>query len=204
MNLDERRKALLRLVQEYRDRECRRILADARKEAAELRRQSFHKQRALLHSRIVAEQSRARVRIQAARAERATQGRWASEKRNLELLQAAWPLVRERLVARWRVSEQRRRWTETYLRRALDLLPGGRWTIRHAPEWCDRERREALAELTEVLGQPPRFQSEEGMEAGLIIESGAAALDASLRGLLQDRAGLEARLLALVAGRARS
>ena len=34
MNLDERQKALLRLVQEYRDRECRRILADARKDSS--------------------------------------------------------------------------------------------------------------------------------------------------------------------------
>ena len=199
MNLDERQKGLLRLVEDYREQECGRILAAARQEAAELVRQSFHKQRGHLHSRVVAERSRAQARIRAARAEQATQERQISEHMNLELLKSAWPLLRERLLAHWQVPEQRGRWAETYLRRALDLLPHGRWTVRHAPEWRDRERGGLLAELTEVLGQAPGFQSEGGIEAGLIVASGGAMLDASLRGLLQDRTGLEARLLALVA-----
>lgn len=199
MNLDERQKGLLRLVEDYREQECGRILAAARQEAAELVRQSFHKQRGHLHSRVVAERSRAQARIQAARAEQATQERRTGEVETLELLKSAWPLLRERLLARWQVPEQRRRWVETYLHRALDLLPHGRWTVRHAPEWREPERRDLLAELTEILGQPPGVQSEGGIEAGLIVESGGAVLDVSLRGLLQDRTRLEARLLALFA-----
>ena len=39
-------------------------------------------------------------------------------------------------------------------------------------------------ELTERLGQA-RFQSEGGIEAGLIVECGGAVLDASLQGLLR-------------------
>jgi len=199
MNLRERQEGLLRLVDEYREQECRRVLTEARKEAAELRRQSFRKQRTYLHSRILAERSRIRSRIQAAQAEQVTRERWTREQRNLELLQSAWPLVRERLLAYWRVSEPRRRWAETYLHRALDLLPPGRWTVRHAPEWCEQERRGILAELTEVLGQIPRLKGESSIEAGLIVESGSSVLDASLQGLLQDRTRLEARLLALLA-----
>jgi hypothetical protein len=107
-------------------------------------------------------------------------------------------LLRERLLARWRVPEQRQRWAECYLRQALDLLPRARWTVRHAPEWRERERQGIAAELTGRLGQTPRFQSEGGIEAGLIVESGGAVLDASLEGLLLDRSRLESRLLALV------
>lgn len=199
MNLSERQEGLLRLVDEYREQECLRVLGAARKEAAELRRQSFRKQRAYLHGRVLAERNRARSRIEAARAEQMTRERWIRERRNLELLQSAWPLVRERLLAHWRVSEQRRRWAETYLHRALEVLPRGRWTVRHAPEWREQERQEVLAELTQVLGQAPRFQSEGDIEAGLIVESRGAVLDASLSGLLQDRKRLEARLLALLA-----
>jgi hypothetical protein len=199
VNLDERQQGLLKLVEDYREQECGRILAAARQEAAELRTQSFRKQRARLHSRIVAERSRARLRIQAARAELATRERWTSERTNLELLQTAWPLLRERLLARWRVPEQRQRWAGTYLRQAIALLPRARWTVRHAPEWRESERREIGAELAERLGEAPRFQSDGGIEAGLIIECGGAVLDASLRGLLQDRARLESRLLALIA-----
>lgn len=199
MNLGERQEGLLKLVEEYRDQECQRILAAARQEAADLRRQSFRKHRAHLHSQVLAERSCARARIQAARAERATRDRLVGEVKNLALLRSAWPLLRERLVVRWRSPEQRRRWTETHLRRALDLLPHGHWTVHHAPGWSDEEQRELLAELTNVLGQAPRLRREANIEAGLIIDSGGALLDASLGGLLQDRSRLEARLLALLA-----
>lgn len=202
MNLAERQRGLLRLVADYREQECRRLLAAAREEAAEIRRQSFRKQRAYLHNYVLAERSRARAEIQAARAEQRTRERGVSERRSLELLQAALPMLRERLLQRWRVPEQRRRWTETYLHRALDLLAHGGWTVRHAAEWHDGERAELRAELTEILGQEPSFRCETAIEAGLIVESGGAVLDASLRGLLQDRTRLEARLLALLAAEA--
>jgi hypothetical protein len=198
MNFDERRNGLLDLVAEYREQECQRILAAARQEALGLTGQSFRKERAQLHDRVVAERSRARGLIQAARAERATRERRGSERTSLDLLDLAWPLLRERLLARWRVPEQRRRWTASYLHRALDLLPRGRWTIRHAPEWQEAEQREIAQEVTERLGQAPEFQSEGGIEAGLIVECTGAMLDASLRGLIQDRSRLESRLLALI------
>ena len=198
MNLREREKGLLRMVEDHRERECRRLMEAAREEAEELRRQSFRKQRAHLHTRVLAERSRARAMVQGARAERATRMRQISEVRNLALLETAWPLLRERLAARWRTPEQRRRWTQTYLRRALSLLPKGRWTVRHAPGWTEEEREETLADLEDALDRVPRFRSEAGIEAGLIVESDGAVLDASLNGLLQDRTRLEARLLALI------
>ena len=199
MNLRERQKGLLKLVDDYRDRECHRLLEAAMDQAEELKSQAFRKQRSHLHTRVLAERSRARERILGARAERATQKRLASEVRNLTLLQTAWPLLHERLAARWQIPEQRRLWADTYLRRALVLLPSGRWTVRHAPGWTDQERGAILSGLQDELGQVPRFRSEAGIEAGLIVESDGAVLDASLGGLLQDRTRLEARLLALIA-----
>lgn len=199
MNLDERRRALLRLVQDYRDQECRRILEAARHEAAGILRHSYGAGRAHLHERIVAERNRARARILAARADQATRVRFADERRKFELLASAWPLVRERLLAQWQRPEPRRLWVRTYLRRALELLPEGHWRVRHAPEWSDAERAGVLAELPEVAAQDARFKRDAGIEAGLVVSSRGALLDASLQGLLSDREGLEARLLALIA-----
>lgn len=204
MNLEERRRGLLKLVSDYREQECRRILDAAGKEAHEITKQAFRKERARLHDRVVAERSRARSLIQSARAEHATQERWTSERRSLDLLELAWPLLRERLLASWRVPGQRRRWVARYLHQAIDLLPPSHWTVLHAPEWREEERQDIAAELAERLGHAPRFQSEGGLEAGLIIESGGAVLDASLQGLVRDRSGLESRLLALVAGEGRA
>lgn len=197
MNLVDRQKGLLKLVEDYREQECRRILGAAQQDAEQLLRKTYRRERAQFHKRVAAERSRAQALIQAARAERATRARWLSERTSLDLLESAWPLLRERLLARWRVPEQRQRWASCYLHRALDLLPRSRWTVRHAPEWREPERQSVATELTEHLGQSPRFQSEGRIQAGLIVESGGAVLDASLEGLLQDRAHLESRLLAL-------
>jgi len=199
MNLEERRQALLRLVTDYRDGECRRILETARRQAAEILAQGYARGRARLHRQVLAERSRARARILAARAEQATRARLAEERRKFALLESAWPLVQDRLLAEWQRPPSRRRWTLTYLHRALELLPQGRWTVRHAPEWSDAERAEVLAELPQVARQQPSFGRDPDMRAGLVVRGLGAVLDASLPGLLADRDRLEARLLALVA-----
>jgi hypothetical protein len=198
MKLEDRRKALLLVVQEYREQECRRLLDAAQAEAAGLIRDTFRKQRSLLHNRVVAERARAQARIQAARAERATRDRRRTEQASIVLLEAAWPLLRARLADLWSVPERRRAWTERYLRRGLELLPRGRWEVRHAAAWSESERGDAVQELSRRLGRSPRFETDGGMEAGLIIACEGAVLDASLEGLLRDRQRLEARLLALL------
>ena len=75
MNIDEREQGLLKLVADYREQECQRILGEAEAQARALRRQAFARQRVALHQRIIAERSRAQSLIQAAEAERATRAR---------------------------------------------------------------------------------------------------------------------------------
>ena len=198
MKLEERQKGLLALVEEYREQECRKILDAARAEASELVAHAYRKERAHLHTRVVAERSRAQARIQAARAERATRERWSSERASLGLLGAAWPRLRELLAARWRDAEGRRNWTRRYLVQAQVLLPTGRWEIRHALEWDADERESSAVDLSRRLGTAPRFETDGRIAAGLIVSCQGAVLDASLDGLMRDRARLEARLLALL------
>jgi len=199
MKLEDRQAGLLKLVEQYRDQECARLLDAARAEAKALIAETFRKERAFLHGRIVGERSRALARIQAARAERATRERWSSERTSLGLLGSAWPRLRERMVARWADPAGRQVWADRYLREALLVLPKGRWEIRHAADWSEAERREPTAGLTGRLGRSPRFETDGRIAAGLIIACEGAVLDASLDGLLRDRARLEARLLALLA-----
>ena len=198
MRLEDRREGLLKLVGEYRDRECARVLDAARAEARELIAETYRREREQLHGRVLAERKRAKARIQAARAERDSRERSSGERANLRLLDAAWPQLRARLSARWRDREARRIWVAGYLARARELLPSGRWTVRHAPGWGLSERELAVAELTRHLGQAPRIEIDAGMEAGVVVLCRGAVLDASLDGLLRDRTRLEARLLALI------
>ena len=197
MKLEERREGLLALVEGYRERECRRILQEARSQARERLRQVYRRERAHLHRQVVAERGRAWTRLQVAFAEEATRERRASERASEELLAAAWPRLRERLVECWRDPARRQRWASHYLRQGLTRLPRGLWTVRHAAGWAEDERRDLAAELTAVLGQEPRFRTDAAIAAGLIVEGSGAVLDASLEGLLRDRPRLEGRLLAL-------
>jgi vacuolar-type H+-ATPase subunit H len=203
MKLEEREKRLRKLVEDYRDEESRRILDGAQQEAAELVRHAYEAGRARLHECVIAERSRAEARIQAARAERATRERRRSEQYSVDLLEAAWPMLRARLLARWRDKDGRQRWTEHYLNEALRVLPQGEWTIRHARELSGEEQQAATMGLTDALGRAARFRTDRGIEAGLVVAGGGAVLDASLEGLLRDRSQLEARLLALVEAEAR-
>lgn len=198
MNLDEREKALLKLVADYREQECRRLLDAARSEARALLTAAWHRERAHLHTRVVAERARAQARIQAARAERATRERWLHDRTHADLLAAAWPRLRAVLLERWRDPAGRDQWVRSHLDQALRVLPPGDWMVRHAREWSEDERREAAERVAAVLGRMPRFQTDGGIEAGLALESGGAVLDATLDGLLRDRVRLEARLLALI------
>jgi hypothetical protein len=197
MNTEERERALLALVHDERDKACRQLLAEAAARAAAITREAFRRERALLHQRVVTERSRAEGLLRAAAAERATAERRRGEAADADLLAAAWPRLCEQLAERWAVAASRRLWVDTTLAQALRRLPHTRWTIRHAAGWPEEERAAALARLAAAGLPEPALRADGDVAAGLVVVAGGAVLDMSLAGLLQDRARIEARLLAL-------
>ncbi len=208
MNSDEREQGLLKLVGDYREQECRRILGEAEGRARELRRMAFARQRVALHQSIIAERARAQSLIQAAEAERATRERRRSEQRDAALMRAAWPLLQQALVARWQAADTRRRWVALAFGEASRRLPADGWLVRHPAAWSALELEpSAESAQGDVLGmdaletddqpEPPRFIVDDTIVAGLIISAGGAELDMSLGGLLRDRARIDARMIAI-------
>jgi hypothetical protein len=196
MNLEEREQGLLKLVEDYRDTECRALLDTARAEAQGLIKRTYLSERARLHQRVVSERAGARSRIHAAQAERDTRERAGGERANAALLDAAWPRLHETLMARWQDPAARDAWIDSVVAEAERLLPKGPWTLRHADapaaDW------QALAvTLATRLGHEPRLVADQSLAAGLRIECAGAVLDGSLEGLLRDRGRIESRLLAL-------
>ena len=200
MTLEERELALLKLVADQRDEACRRALAEAEQKARETLRQAHRKERAHLHRRILDERARIQARIQAVEAERVTRERRQQARSSARVLEEAWPLLQLGLRQRWQDADGRRAWVARCVRQALGSLPAGAWILRHAPGWPPAEQQAVREELGRALGVEPQLRSDTDIEAGLIIDSGGACLDGSLRGLLADRQRLEARLLALLAG----
>ncbi len=198
MNLDERAQGLLKLVESYREAECRSLLEAARQEAALLIGRTYRQERARLHQRVLAERTGARERIQAARAERDTRQRAGGERASARILAVAWPRLEAALLERWQNAAGRQAWVQGVLGQARRLLPRGVWTLRHAPDWPEREWRALGSTLNAELGSEPRLVADGSISAGLAIEGAGATLDASLEGLLKDRTRIEARLLALL------
>jgi hypothetical protein len=197
MNTDEREQALLRLVQEERDKACRQVLAEADARARALKRDAYRRERAALHERIAAERQRAEGLLRAAAAERATAERRLGEQADARLIAAAWPALRAQLAERWANAGTRGQWVSTALAQARRRLPHSAWTIRHAAGWPQAERDTALAGLAADGTPAPILRADGDISAGLVIAAGGAMLDMSLEGLLRDRAQVEARLLAL-------
>lgn len=198
MNLEEREQGLLRLVEAYRESECRSLLEAAHQEAASLVARVYRDERARLHQRVLAERSGARERIQAARAERDTRQRASVERASVQILAFAWPRLQQALAARWSDPLERRPWVRGLVDQARRVLPRGVWTLRHAPSWPEPERQALARTLTLELGAEPRLIADDKISAGLAIETAGGVLDGTLEGLLKDRARVEARLLALL------
>lgn len=203
MRLGEREQGLIRLIEQYRDEECRERLEQAQTRASALLREVYRRERAYLHEQIEAERQRARSRIEAARADHRTRLRRRGERAQARVLEAAWPRLRTALLARWHSVQGRRGWVEHALRLAGGVLPppraGEHWVVHHAPEWLAAERQAVSAALELGLNRQPRFYADRDLVAGVRITCGGAQLDATLAGLLRDRPRLEARLLALLA-----
>ena len=198
MTLEDRERRLLELVDEHREGECRRLLKRAEEEARALVRQAYGNARRRAGRLAAAERLRARGRIEAAKAEKATRDRMSRERRQLALLETAWPRLEAALLRRWRQPADRRRWLEQAMDLARRVLPGPLWSIRHAADVGPDEQAALAGELAPGLVQPPEVRPDLGIRAGLVIRSGDAVLDATLDALLADRRSLEARLLAIL------
>ena len=196
MSLEDQEQALLGLVEDFRRAECQRLREKARREAATLLRQARQEARARVHRAIMRERETAASRIRAAQAALEARRRVSRQRRSMALLAAAWPRLAPALRARWQTVDGRRTWVDAALRQALQQLPAGHWKIRCPQGWPQDERDDVVVGLTQRLGEAPELLSDATVEAGLVIESGAACLDASLKGLLADRESIEARILA--------
>lgn len=198
MNVAEREQELLGLVRDYQEGECARLLEAALREGDRLIGEAWKEGRRRLHRVVTEERESAQSRVRSAEAELSTRRRMHEQRSNLALLNEAWTGVQAELLRQWTDAEGRRHWVGQVLAEAAASLPPGRRTLEYPQGWAEAERRAAVEALTLPDGTPPQQVEDPRLEAGLVVTSGHARLDASLRGLLTDRTTVEARLLALL------
>jgi len=198
LTLEQRTTALLALVEEYRARRCAELLDPARSQARALLRDARAEGRQRVHTTISEARQRLAGEVGAAQARLATERRLVEQRHSVRVLQQAWSALRDALRARWREADARRRWIDAHLARALRVLPGGHWQVEFAAGWADAERESFAARIAAAGVTGATWQAREDIDGGVRIRAGNNVVDATIDGLLADRAALEGRLLDLL------
>lgn len=194
-NVERQMQALLTLLEEDRRRQCDALIADAQARARSVVQEAHRDARARIRDAFAVERQRQDEQIKAAAASLQTEHRLSDQERLAELLRLAWQMLPESLLERWKDPGRRRKWVEQVIDMAHRLLPHEMWTLRVAPGWPAEERDEALQSVARRLGYTPGCSEDPDIQAGLLIIAAGNRLDATLGGLLGDRASIESRLL---------
>lgn len=200
MNLEQRTAALLAVVADARRERCAQLLAPARAQAQALVASALREARRRVRTAIDEERKRLALTQAAAAAQLATEQRLAQQRLAAERLRQGWEVLRAALAARWHDAAARRGWIDAHLAR----LPRpqaevtGAWTLTGPADWPAAES-EALAQALRARGAPAvRVVAEAQLGAGFRVQAGNNVLDATIDGLLADRAAVQGRLLQLI------
>ena len=195
MTLAARAMALIATVDQYRAERCAELLEPALAEARTIVRSALSDARRRVTTAIDEERKRLRRDVSAVEASLSTERRLVAQQRAVRQLGRAWTALRAALVSRWSDPVARGAWVGVHLARAIECLAhDAEWRIRYHAAWQDDERRTA-ADTLRARGIQAAFEPDPVLAAGFIVTCGHNVLDASLDGLLADRAGIEGRLL---------
>ena len=203
MSAERQTAALLQVIEEYRAARCQDVLAAARAQAARTIAQARAAAAKRLRAALAAERERRDGTIAAAAARLGTQRRLLQQRRLAAALRTAWARLEDELVARWDARATRDVWVTHVLAAARTSLPAqsratpfaGEWQVEHPLPWAAEERERAERRLAECGIDTVRFVARPDVRAGLRIRCGHNVLDATVMGLLADRASVEGRLL---------
>ena len=190
---------LLKIAEDYRVGRCRVLLAQARDETRAVLKAAHRAARRDLRALLTPERDRLAGAIAAAEARLLTRRRLCEQRRVAGMLQLAWPRLEQALRARWEAPAARAAWVTHHLAIALAALPAENWVIQHPQNWPAAECEEARQWLQAHGRAGARFAPDAGLRAGIRVACHWCTLDASLEGLLADRAQIEGWLLQYLA-----
>jgi hypothetical protein len=201
MSFARQTEALLRIAGDYQAERCRAMLERAKADWQAVVKTAHAEARRELRARLTPERERLAAELARAEARLVTRRRQRQQRGVSLLLRQAWPRLTQALRARWEQPEARAAWVARQLALARGLFPAAGWQIAHPESWPAEERALAERWLRQHGVPDARFVPDSALPAGIRIACGPNLLDASLDGLLADRAGIEGRLLFHLEGR---
>ncbi|MGB5277765.1 MAG: hypothetical protein WBO73_09650 [Gammaproteobacteria bacterium] len=189
---------LLGIVVENREKRCAEVREKAYREAREILKQAHARNRAHMHHHIDALREKYRLRVSSAIARNQTHLRHQHQKDDRAILDVAWPVLRQSMLALWHEPDTRRMWLDASIAAAAARLReyGGR--IEHPKDMGEDDMAWIKQQLPHGSGQAPVFSAEDTIEAGIRIIADGTVVDTTLEGLLHHKSAIEATMIARV------
>jgi len=189
---------LLDVVVENRDKRCLEIRKNAHSQVKDSIRRAHRRSRKRFRSHADSLRENLRVSETAAQARNQTQLRQQHHEIERAWLDTAWPLLNDAMLDLWNEVKSRRAWLNAAATLALSVLLEHRWLIEHPVNFSAEDAETLRKELTDKIGEAPEMVPREDIEAGVRIIAHGTVVDATSKGLLQDKRGIEAILLARI------
>ena len=188
---------LLGVVVENREKRCLEVRENAQQQAREIIRLAYSKGRIRMHHHIDALREKYRERVTAAIARNQTLLRRQHQKEDRAMLDVAWPLLREAILALWNDPVSRHKWLVAAITSASAGLRDHDWCIEHPPGLSDEDI--SMINLAFIHGNTvPKLSACDDIEAGIRIVTRGTVVDATLDGLMQQKTVIEARMIARI------
>ena len=189
---------LLGVVFESRDKRCQQVRDDAQQQARSIVRLAHSKGRVRMHHHIDALREKYRVRVTAAIARNQTLLRRQHQKEDRAMLELAWPLLREAMLALWDDTVSRHKWLDAAIASASAGLREHGWRIEHPAGLSDGDIKRINLASGHEKGRGLELSACGDIEAGIRIIARGTVIDATLNGLLQQKTAIEARMIARI------
>jgi hypothetical protein len=139
-----------------------------------------------------------RVRVTAAVARNQTLLRRQHQKKDRAILDVAWPLLHQAMLALWNDPVSRRKWLDAAITSASTGLREHGWRIEHPPGLGAEDIESMNLASSLEQDREPELSACDDIEAGIRIIARGTVIDATLEGLLQQKTAIEARMIARI------
>lgn len=175
---------------------CRRITSEARDEAADLVAEARRRARSQVKAAVLEKRRRVREHCQRVRTEVEARQRERYFAQLGSRLAAALEALPRALERHWREPVARRRWCESIVDAAHEVLAAGHWQVSVAPGLSTAERDWLVDYAAQAAGGTAEVAEDPALGAGLAVNEGRSRCDGSIAGLTADRSRVESALLA--------
>jgi hypothetical protein len=187
---------LLGVVVENREKRCQQVREKAHQQARDITRQAHARSRARMHRHVNELREKYRARISSANARNQTLLRQQHQKEDRAMLDVAWPLLREAMMALWNDPESRRDWLQAAVSSASSSLRDNGWHIEHPRNLTEEDVKLITHMLPNGKSKHTKLVATDTIDAGIRITVKGTVVDATLDGLLKQKNAIEALILA--------